>query len=238
MPTTTVHQGRMPIYAPVRRPRADEIREYKTAWGDVRIKGRLGQAHADLVESLWFCAEHVHEHGGSISFIVDPHKVRMTLSDSKYSYDGVWSLLRDVIAALVDIEIPERKIKAVGHLIDGVIKSEPIAGRGGPGGGQRVLWKIMIGEIGAALLLHDLPLHRKPLSAAGMRHAVSQAVARHVLSHKTEPRGGWRLDGLLDAVGVDTDSMARRNARRRIKQDAEALGDVGVILDGGRVQKP
>jgi len=236
MPTTTVHQGRMPIYAPVRRPRAEEIREYKTPWGDVRIKGRLGQAHADLIECLWSCGQGIQQTGdGRIAFTVDLYRVRkkMSSTDTHYSYSAIKTLLVDIMSAVVETVIPSRKIRTLGHLLDHVVESDLTAPD--PRGGERKLWSVELGRAGADLLLQDLHLHRRTIAGSGLRHAVSQAVARHVLSHRAGPAAGWHINSLLTAVGVPVDSVTRRNRRRELQQDTDSLASIGIKIENGRV---
>jgi hypothetical protein len=63
------------------------------------------------------------------------------------------------------------------------------------------------------------------------------------LSHKSAPRGGWTLDGLIRAVAGQLDEYALRHRRRELRKDAAALPEIGIIIDGDRVlrsvqQKP
>ncbi|MGC9127819.1 MAG: hypothetical protein ACP5GA_03695, partial [Acidithiobacillus sp.] len=44
VPTSTVHQARLRIFQPTRRPVALE-QVIETSWGRIRVKGRLGQQH-------------------------------------------------------------------------------------------------------------------------------------------------------------------------------------------------
>ncbi len=82
----------------------------------------------------------------------------------------------------------------------------------------------------------DLWISRDPYPIAAMRHGISQAVARHVLSHKeVSPKGGWRLDGLLASVTGPLSAQQQRNRRREIHQDVEALLRLGINLHDGRV---
>lgn len=69
---------------------------------------------------------------------------------------------------------------------------------------------------------------------------ISQAVARHVLSHRTQPVGGWHIDTLIAAVtagAVQAGSTAIRDRRREVLRDAPALLESGLLIDGSRVLK-
>lgn len=237
VPTTTVHLGRLPLFMPVRRPRVAPIRSHETGWGKVSINGRLGQAHANLIECIWYCSSDIAQApDGRIGAIIDPYRVRKEMaggSYGEYSYSTLWTLLHDLMAAVVDVSIPARDIRALGHLIDSVTES-PTTVRA-PGGGKRSLWRVELGVVGSHLLCKDLPMRRLPLSRANLHHALSMAVARHVLTHRASPPTGWWVDRLLVAVGVGEDSTSRRNRRRELHRDSGALRAIGIEIDGHRV---
>jgi len=87
------------------------------------------------------------------------------------------------------------------------------------------------------LLENDLRLYYDPAPIARLQHGISQAVARHVLSHKNAPIGGWHLDTVIVAVAGTVTSKAMRNARFRLREDADELKTLGLVLDGQRVKK-
>ena len=75
------------------------------------------------------------------------------------------------------------------------------------------------------------------IRATRLRHGISQAIVRHVLTHRGEPQGGWVIDRLIGAVAGPLDSQARRDARRRLREDAPGLVDAGVTVRGDRVHR-
>ncbi|TSE34409.1 hypothetical protein Tchar_01384 [Tepidimonas charontis] len=71
-----------------------------------------------------------------------------------------------------------------------------------------------------------------------LQHGISQAIARHVLTHKTEPSGGWTLDGLIRTVaGGDIRGQALWDKRREARADADGLAAAGVLLEDDRVRR-
>jgi hypothetical protein len=104
-------------------------------------------------------------------------------------------------------------------------------------GGERVLWVVRLGLAARALDERDLPLHYAPAPVARLQHGISQAVALHVLTHKSEPRGGWTLDGIIIAVTGEIGEQGMRDARRRVRADAAGLAELGVEIDGDRVRR-
>lgn len=231
-PTTTVLQARVRIFQPSQRPRYQAQQEIETSWGRCEITGRLGQRHADLMESLLFCAERKREiEDGGIELLVDPSKVRKTLSASRYSYEQIEKLLVELRTATMSIHTNQFDFPIIGGLIDHV-KPSPMTRYDPLTKGDRNLWRVRLGVALVMLLNHDLSLYYKPAAVARLKHGVSQAVARHILTHKHTPKGGWHLDTLLNAVyGDSVNSQKMRNGRRRIKEDVEGLSKLGIIID-------
>ena len=99
------------------------------------------------------------------------------------------------------------------------------------------MWRVRLGMALVMLLERDLSLYYDPAPIARLQYGISQAVARHILSHKTEPLGGWYLDTAIMAVAGKVASKAMRDARFRLKEDADELKALGLILDGDRIRK-
>ena len=234
-PTSTALQARVMIYQPSQRPQARMGQWMETGFGRCRVTGRLGQRHADIVESILYVAERRREiSDGGIELLIDPAKLRRTLSDHQYSYDRIKKLLLDLRAATVEIVTPELALSGdsiIGGLIDHVIPS-PMTRPDPLTGGSRHLWRVRLGVTLVILLERDLSLYYPPAPIARLQHGISQAVARHVLTHKHEPAGGWHLDTLIRAVSGETaNNMTLRNYRRRLREDANGLLEIGIEID-------
>lgn len=239
-PTSTVLQARVLLFQASQRPRQRRGEWMQTSYGRCRVTGRLGQRHADILESMLFSAERRREtDDGGVELLVDPAALRRTLSDHQYSYDGIQDHIADLRAASIEIVTPEMEGTAnriIGGLIDysapsPMTRSDPLTG------GERNLWRVRLGLALIMMLNNDLSLFYQPAPIARLRHGVSQAVARHILTHKNDPVGGWHVDTLLRAVcGSDANSRTMRNGRYRLKQDAERLAELGIqITDDKRV---
>lgn len=237
VPTTTAIQSRVVVYQPTQRPRLMTGEWHKTAWGVCKVDGRLGQRHADLVEALFFTAEKKRTvDDGGMELLVDPAQVRKCLSDSRYSFTQIEKLLVELRAATITIEMPALDFPIVGGLIDHVVPSkitrpDPLTGK------ERHMWRVRVGVALRILLDHDLHLYYDPTPIARLTHGISQAVVRHILSHKNEPKGGWHIDAILQTVSGKTGTgQWIRNDRRRLKSDAESMAKIGVIVDGDRIR--
>lgn len=236
-PTNTVHAIRLCFFQPTRRP---ELREtiVETAFGKIRIKGRLGQGHLDVFEAICFSREKKKEIEGRIHILADPWEIRKR-ANHKTGAESFERILDDLMQTLIEIVEPE-KLRCIGHLIDHIDEAR----RGSTGEiitkpgvfGERPLWTVKIGEAFCRLVKRDIWVGYDPQPIAGLDHGISQAVARHVLTHKNEPNGGWKMDTLIRAVaGEATTQVARRKYRERLRCDAAKLAEIGVLVDGDRV---
>jgi len=243
-PTTTCTPARVRLYQPTRRPERRDGDWQENSWGRCKVNGRLGQQHADVMDAINYTAlRAVETADGAIHLLVDPAKVRRRLGTGGYSGQRLWQLLREIRNAEIEIKTP--KFEAVGSLISEFVKASETRparltknrdGEGVPA--LRHLWRIRIGPLGVALLAQDLRLHYDPAPIARLSHGISQAVARHMLTHSLDrkPRGGsWTLAGLIRAVGGGGTPQDMRNARRRVKADKEGLRGCGVVVVNGRV---
>ena len=86
-----------------------------------------------------------------------------------------------------------------------------------------------------AVLRDDLHLYYDPAPLAKIEAGVAQAIARHILTHRDQPTGGWLIDNLIKAVGADGDSVTMRHRRREIRACTESLKTVGLLVDNDRI---
>ncbi|MHB1532766.1 hypothetical protein [Acidithiobacillus sp.] len=240
VPASTAYQARLMIFQPTRRPHA-LAQLIQTAWGKHRVKGRLGQQHADVLEAILHSGTTPRRLGddGRIKILVDPAEVRR-----KSRQDGttLQRVLDDLMQAIIEIIEPDH-LAGIGHLIDHIDWARRPSGayltKVAPGGAvnrERRQWRVELGKMLCRLVDSDLWISRDPYPIAAMRHGISQAVARHVLSHKVSPKGGWRLDGLITSVAGSLPPQQQRNRRREIYQDVEALLSLGIMLNDGRIR--
>lgn len=235
---STRTQSRVVLYEATQRPSKRTGAWQVTSYGRVRVTGRLGQRHADLVEAICACAEKARGvPDGGVELLVDPYRVRRCMSGGhgQYSYQRLHALLFDLRAAIIEIETPDlerRGEKAIGGLIDHWL---PTASAPDPlhGHTERRLWRVRLGTLLVMLLRADAPLWRDPAPLAALESGVSQALARHVLTQaiSAQPPGGWWLDTLLKAVGVG-DGASRRKARMAVRSDVGGLAKLGIRIVG------
>ena len=182
---------------------------------------------------MW-CAEAVREiDDGGVELLVDPARVRRTLSDSGYSLGRLRILIDDLMGVTIELKVTNG-MWAVGGLLDHVVKS-PATKHDPLTRGTRHLWRVRLGVAFVQLIKNDVSLHYDPAPITRLQNGVSQAVARHVLSHSSQPNGGWKLDGLIEAVAGALPAASLRNKRREVRLDSSALSGIGIIVDDDRV---
>jgi hypothetical protein len=236
-PTSTTAQARIRLYQPSQRPSVQEGEWLETSFGRCRVTGRIGQRHADVVEGILHCAEKRRNiSDGGIELLVDPARLRKTLSDSRYSMAQIEKLLLELRTVAIEIVTPE--LSRIGRpIIGGIIdhvKPSTLKRRDPLTGGEREIWRVRLGIALVMLLENDLSLYYDPAPIARLEHGITQAIVRHILTHKHQPVGGWFLDTLIEAVAGPIKGQALWNARRRLKEEAEGLRRFGIEIDGDR----
>ena len=240
MPTTTALQARLQLAQPTRRPKMLR-REIETPWGHGIVLGKYGQAHVDLLESIFKHAEkHRKTDDGAIELIVDPHKVRMTAGGNKQISGTQMEVLKhEIMQVVIDLKGNGIHNPIAGHIID-QIRTSAIKAKSRPGaihGDDRFMWYVRLGPAYVRFLEDDLHLHYDPEPIAALTTGIAQAVARHVATHKTQPTGGWKVDGLIEAVGGGNDPKQIRNQRADLKADTDGLKKLGLSIEDGRIKR-
>ncbi len=238
LPTSTVHQSRLQLSQPTRRPK-DLTRSIETPWGHGTVTGKYGQAHVDFVEAIFRNAEKKRrDDDGGIEIIVDPYKVRMTAGgDKQISWQQMQSLKMDVMRVVIDLRGNSFHRPITGHIIDQITESKlkAVSRPGTINGKERWLWYVKLGPAFVRFVDEDLRLYYDPTPIAALNTGIAQAVARHVATHKNEPPGGWKLDELIKAVGAGATSKAMWERRNELREDAEGLKALGLSVEGDRL---
>lgn len=236
-PTSTVTPARVRVFQATKVPVATTAETIiTTAWGTCTVEGRLGQRHADLVESILYLQEKRKDNkDGTFGVRVDPYKLRQCLG-KQYSHEQLSVLLKEIRKVVITIETP--KFKIMGGIIDSTSesKSKDAATVMNPLTGQR-RHKLVV-KFSAPfceMLKLDVPLFYNPKPLCRLTKGISKAVARHILTHQHAPQGGWKLDDVIRVVAGDIKKTDVRNHRRSIKADAAVLAEAGISIINGRL---
>ncbi len=237
-PSTTAHQSRLQLFQPTRRPDRIE-RVINTEWGWAKVVGKIGQGHADIMEAICWHTENspIIQETGQLHLLVDPYRVRVTIGGGKAcSGDTLNRMIDDLKEVTITLEIKAQQLKVCGGILtrinqSSVTRINPLTGQ------QRFLWDVTLDSAFASLLSDDLKLRYDPAALVKMETGVSQAIARHIFTHRSQPCGGWYLDTLIRLVGAGGDSVSIRNRRREVRKDIENLRAVGIIVAKDRVYR-
>jgi hypothetical protein len=235
IPTATVNENRIAIFQPTDRPK-ERTTVIQIKDGTVKVVGKLGQAHKDLLELIRYMRiDFGYTRDGRLAFLVDPYRLRKGMSAEKgeYSYERFWKIIEDLIRTYIEIETPT--LKAAGSFLTHVVESKievPHSKTGKP----RKLMRIEFSKLGTTLIEEDIKIFYDPIPIAQLKHGISKAVARYVKSHKNQPNGGWKLDTILKAMlGEDAKTQAIKNAKRFLRKDVERLKKCGIFIENDRV---
>lgn len=238
-PTATVCEHRLRLFQATRRPKLIN-QLIVTPWGKVIVQGRLGQAHADIFEAICYEREAKAElEDGRIKLLVDPFKVRKRAGCTSGS--TFQKIKVELQTAYLEILEPVEK-ECSGHLIDHIDKARRKDGslitRDNPlSGGERHLWRVEFGKAFCKLVESDIWVRYDPSILSSFEHGISQAIARHVLTHQHSPRGGWTLDGLIAAVAGELPAHSTRHRRREVRAEVDIFKKAGIVIERDRVFK-
>ena len=238
LPTATAREHRLRLFQPTRRPRSLRDHEIVTPWGRIILTGRLGQGHADLLDAICYHAERrVDLEDGRIKLLVDPAKVRRTC---RLGGEQLEKLARELRETTIQIKEP-KELACIGGLVDHIdiaVKADgtPLT-RANPLGGERELWRVELGKALCRLVHKDVWIGYRPAALAGLRHGISQAVARHALTHKRQPVGGWSVDGLIRAVAGPLSGQVLWDKRRELRADSNGLSGLGLVIDTDKIRR-
>lgn len=235
LPTATATPIRLQVFQPTRRPK-QLVRSIQTAFGQGNVNGRLGQAHADLLECVMYHSMRHEIIRGRLGVLVDPYRVRKAMGGGSSLYSGarIKQFETDILAAALTIDAPRRRTR--GHILDKIIDAKTTAEdkRGWVADApNRHLQLWVFSEEWTELLQDDVARFHDPAPLCRIDRGSVAAIARHVLTHQHQPNGGWRLDGLIKAAGIE-----RRpdKVRMELLESASELAELGITIAGDRVK--
>lgn len=235
--TTTTLESRLRIAQPTRRPILLE-QVNTNSYGTVRVKGKLGQQHLDVLSAIRYSGKPVRMDDGRIKLLCDPAEVRRI---SNQTSGSTFKNIRDDLMAFIVEIIEPKPLACIGHLVDHIGNATKSDGSlilaRNPFGGERHLWRVELGKAACMLLDTDFRLDYDPGPIARLEHGITQAIARHLMTHKNEPNGGWIIDNLIKMVAGDISAQAMRDRRRELRSEECALKIIGYLVVGDRLKR-
>jgi len=241
---STVHQSRIPVFQPSRRPALLENKTFDTPNGSITLhRGRLGQAHRDVSDIMFLVAEKYEVRDRRIVLTIDPYRLRKGLSPkgrSMFCAQQLIDCIRDMMDCTLTLRfrIPGKegklhKLNAIGSMISDILvaqddpnipmrKLRNSALEETRGQEYRSLWEVHFG-IGWSAFLgvdHLMPYRGHLETIIGMRHGVCQALARYCLSHNHVHQSLRSI--MVDRLGV---------TGRIDHKEKEVLGCEPILLE-------
>ena len=237
---------RVPIFQPTRRPRTGTVIVGEdNQWGQAEIVGRLGQQHRDILDLL------VHlqcgwrkTSEGDVVLLINSATLRGALGWDRWTYPAILAGLRDLENARIRLkvknwpaessrlvmrvaestEVPPPDRKGSRWRREWVTPADPLNPRGG------AIWEVMLSRAWIYIRKQETGWYPHNV-ITGLRHGVSQALARFMLSHGGDTQ--YKLETALQAVGV------RRidKAVREVLADAPGLAGMGLRIEGGTIKR-
>jgi hypothetical protein len=207
------------------------VKSIEPGFNKATVEGRLGQAHADLVDCVMCYSMENRIHNGKLEIIIDPHKLRMAMGGGKqYSAEQIEVLENDLLKAILTMHTKIfNKVRT--HIVDRIIDSyktklNPLNAT------QRKLRCWIFTEEWTKLILNDVAKYYDPKPLCRIEYGSVAAIARHVLTHQFQPNGGWKLEGLIEAAGVKRQASKVKN---ELTESADELANLGIKIVNDRI---
>ena len=232
----TESQNRLPIFEPTLRP-SYKARVFEGKYGKLIVKGRLGQAHKNLLETILWKKE-IHdfieiEGREHLKVLYDEVKIRKYLSQkSKYSYETYKALLEDMIQTYIELET--EKLTIQGTLIMQRVEAKtlkPTKSRSPIIPEQVPLTVVIFGALATALIENELKFTYDPKPIMQLGSGVSQAIVRYLKTHKNHPSAGYHLRELVENMEGQMQDKRWWKIREYLKKDAEKLESLGIMIN-------
>jgi hypothetical protein len=234
IPTATVCENRYNIFQPTDRPK-EKTTIVQIKNGTIKVTGKLGQAHKDILEFIKYnYIKYGYTQDGRLAFLIDLYQLRKALGKKTlYSYETLNKMLKDLIRTTVEIDT--ETIKITGNFLALVAESK-VEVKHTKLGTIRKLTRIEFSKLGTMLIENDIKLFYDPIPIMKLKHGISKALARYVLSHRNQPKKGWKLDTILHfLLGENAKTQTIKDAKRLLKRDIEQLKKCGIFIENNRV---
>jgi hypothetical protein len=254
LPTSTVHQTRLPLFAPATRGVAVK-KSFETNWGTVVFhRGSLTQRHRDVFDAIVVCHTRFERWPNAEGFdqITVEFDRASVLKMLGVPHNHTWlkEMLIDMAGVVAELKSQKGGIKA--NFISGLITArESLTGvalrKAGQfsqydedsfrRGGNSPLWTITMSPQLVALYDSDLHIHMGKLVpiVLSLEHPISKGVARWMLSHSDDQF--HKVTDIFNALGVGEDPSNRRKLLKQLRDDGDILKELGIEVGDGPLLK-
>jgi len=236
---TTESLNRLPVFEPTLRAEF-QVRTFESKHGRLFVKGRLGQNHKSLLETILYkrklLKRYKDEKGNiHIKVLYNEYEVRKHLSgESIYSYERYKKLIEDMKQAYIKIEKEEQTIE--GKLITNKTTSNKYSKQTKSNlpslKGRKINYGVLeLGEATTQLILEEFCFTYNPRPIISLSNGISQALARYLKTYTRHPTAGYHLKPLLEALTGEIQNKQWWKIREYLKEDAKKLENIGITID-------
>jgi len=233
---TTESLNRLPVFEPTRMATYKK-RVFEGKNGKLIVEGHLGQVHKNLLETILFKQEtySFSEYEGKklLQVRYDEYKVEKYLSKkSRYSQKGYQRLIEDMKQSYIELETNKIKVKGTLILEKNASKITRMS-RILPNRIRKEIPYAVItfGSVLTELFEKDAHLKYDPKPIIGLRHGISQALVRFLLTNKNHPQEGYNLKALLERLEGQIENKRWWRIIEYLKKDAETLEKLGIVIN-------
>ncbi|MGO9612364.1 MAG: hypothetical protein ACLPX5_04965 [Dissulfurispiraceae bacterium] len=239
-PVTTVTQGRVPIFLPVKQTDQKLDLEVTNIWGKCVIRGcRLTQVHRNILDCIFTYHRHFYKEGdGAVAFLVNPYQLLQKLGVSPTNHTWLAKKLDELHNTIVITETSKWKIHSGivrKHAYSKIVDNRRAATR--TKFGNKLYFIVFEAEY-MQFFSNDMNVHSQRLTSLilSLRHAVTQAFVRFCLTHREL---NMKIDKVLQSIHSFQPTMtenAKNKIRRKIESEAGKLeSDFAIKIKNGIV---
>ena len=234
-PTSTVLQSRTAMFLPTCRANGETDIEVINSHGKITLrKCRLTQTHRNIIDCIfsYYAASTLPD--GSVVFTFTMHDLLSKLGHKTLTNHGwLTDKFDDMREASVMLESINDDVQIVSY--QGILhehrKSNRLNGKKGANGKDQYLYAVRFTPNFMKMFAVDMNVYSAKVThkIIALKHSVTQALVREVISHRTVNRD---LDELLNGIGVNATSISERNYRERradiISETETLLNEFGI----------
>jgi len=234
---TTITLNRLPIFQPTLRAKYQE-KAFESPYGRITVKGRLGQNHKSLLETILYLRKlyDLDEENMSLRVLYNEYEVKkyLTTGSMTYSYEGYKQLIEDMKQTYIELGTmpPEPIIKGITPSNNYWRKTKSnlpsIKGKELPYIPYMI---IEFGSVICYLTIKELKFTYNPKPIIQLQNGISQAIARYLKTHKNHPSAGYHLKTLIEHLTGSIEGQEWYNIKRLLKKDVEGLKENGITID-------
>ena len=218
--------SRVPVFQPRFKNLQNTTITAETAWGSVRIVGKLGGIHRKVLDALFATALDTFRHStdipqqsGALSLLVDPYQVAKVAGVATRHPQWLYGILEDMRVARVELHDKTTGGRHWAGIVSEVNtqSSTRVPLPGGCKHGDRPLWRVTISS--AWMRIYDTSLvlrYRNALPVLGqITSGATHALALHILTHTG---GSYDVPTGLKTVGVPWNRLTQRRQHQLMQE--------------------